>query len=391
MATIPITDVGTSRPADICHTNAQPLIWPGNLKLGVKRSGPIWNGDWTILAFKIKLNVGYQFFLGVCGPGWGACMKLEGETTGDNISLAVTDDQIEAGLALGATVGLSFSLDTEYYSCWITKWNWWGPSVSCGWNNLFSELNIGGLNLDLIKMVYEILKALLGKEPAVKPTKKDPPKVVDNPISVQSYGILDGQSNTYNSAFWWNSKKAGELRAEPVFSVPINLWHALVLADTSSAVCGGSAVAIDKAIKAAKGQLGFGPSFGLKFPVTVKVNEVHLNGTAKYKDMTYNTTSGRLTGVRYEGTAPATVSSVKVKFAQSPGVDLAIGLFASFTLLECISLSWEGSLGVLGLLGINVSAGPFYYTSGPHTAGTNLSKTCGSCSIDTGMYEVAFE
>ncbi len=373
MANIVKTDIGTSRPASICK--GQPLIPAmGALKLGVDGAKTIWSTSPTILALNLHFDVGYAYFFGLCGPGWGVCMNVEGSTSGNNVNLTVTDDELAAGLVLGAAVSLKFDMSAEYYSCWISQWNWWGPSVSCGYN---TALDVSPtLSLDIIKLAYEAAKAILKKEPAIKPADKpeDKETVVDSPIAVQSYGVSDFQAGTFGD-------NDGELQAVPVFSIPVNIWNVLVNSNPA-------AKALNETLKASKISIGFGPSFGLAFPVNVQMHEIYLDNV-KYDRLTC--VGNAVTGTT-DGTPPAgaTISNINVKFAESPGIDFYFGIFASVSAFEVFSLAYETGWGLLDLIGVRASLGPYYFDMAS-TAGQVLAKTCNTCGVNNGLYEVIFE
>ncbi len=373
MANIVKTDIGTSRPASICK--GLPLIPDmGAVKFGFDGTKTIWTTQPTILALKLNLDVSYSYFFGLCGPGWGICMNVEGSTSGNNVNLTVTDDELAAGLILGASVGLKFDMSAEFYGCWIDHWNWWGPSVSCGYGTVLDVSPT--LSLDIIKLAYETAKTILKKEPPLKPADKPEEKeaVVESPIKVQSYGIADFQAGTFGD-------NDGELAASPVFSIPVNIWSVIVNSDPA-------ARALNETLKAAKISVGFGPSFGIAFPVNVKMHEIYLDNV-KYDNLTFsgNQVTGTTTGTPPAGAA---VGNINVKFSESPGIDLYFGIFASVSAFEVFSFSYEAGLGLLDLIGVQASLGPYYFDiSG--TAGQMLAKSCDVCSINSGMYDVVFE
>jgi hypothetical protein len=301
-------------------------------------------------------------------------MNVEGSTSGQKVNLTVSDDELAAGLVLGASVALNFDVSTQYYSCWVSKWNWWGPSISCGWK---TGLDVSpSLSLDLLKLAYEALKLALGKESALKPANKPEEKesVVSSPISVQSYGVSDFQSGTF-------ADENGALKASPVFSVPINLW---------SVICNSNpgAKAFNETLKAARISIGFGPSFGLTFPVRVNMHEIYLDNV-KYGSLTVSgsTVTGTTTETPPSG---ASVGNINVKFSESPGIDFYIGVFASISAFEVFSLAYETGWGLLELIGVKPALGPYYFDMAS-TAGKMLAQACDTCGVNSGLYEVIFE
>lgn len=379
MANIVKTDIGTSRPVSICKGKA--LIPPAALNFGVDGTKTIWNTNPNLLAIKLHLDVSFVYFFGFCGPGWGVCMNVEGNTIGNKVNLNVTDDQLTAGLILGASVGLKFDMSSEKYGCWVKEWHWWGPDIACGWG---TGLDVSPtLSLDILKLAYESAKLILGKESALKPANKPEEKesVVSSPFGIQSYGISDLQVGTF-------ADNNGLLKATPVFSIPVNIWSVLVNMDKTSAICGGSAVALNATLKAAHVTIGFGPSFGLAFPVNVKMHEIYLDDV-KYANLsvTGNTVSGTTTG-----TPPtnASVGNISVRFAESPGIDFYFGIFASVSAFEVFSFAYETGWGLLDLFGVKASIGPFYENMAS-TAGRVLTKACDSCGVNNGLREVVFE
>jgi hypothetical protein len=98
MATIPLTDIGTSRPASICK--GKPMIPAmGSLKIGYDINYTIINREFKVLALKAGINLGVNFFVGVCGTRLGVCIS-RGKYNRQKFDTNSFDDQLAAGLIL---------------------------------------------------------------------------------------------------------------------------------------------------------------------------------------------------------------------------------------------------------------------------------------------------
>src|SRR5438105_593608 len=98
MATIKPTVIGTSDPIDLCKGF---YLFDGGSKrvqqLGYRTSRSLLETNPELLAWRFEMDAGFTFFAGVCGPGYAIRFEAEGETSGDEIQLNVSNDEIAAG------------------------------------------------------------------------------------------------------------------------------------------------------------------------------------------------------------------------------------------------------------------------------------------------------
>lgn len=377
MAEIAKTDIGTTRPVQLC--DGKPMIPSmGKVSAGLDGQKTMFKSNWTLLGFQFILDFNFKYFFGLCGPAWGACMYVEGNTSGKNVSLAVSGDEVGAGVINGTMIGLGFAGSIKYYSCWVSKWHWWGPEFACGWNTS-NDVNVN-IPLDPIKLAIKGYELITGKKPPVQESS-EPLPITSNAFSnVQAHGVNDFKSGKF-------AENGGMLKANPHFAIPINIWNIAVNMDESAAAFSGSAVALNEAMKAMSIKLEFGPSFGLAFPVTVQMSEIYLNGV-KYDNLSFS--NGIISGTT-TGTPPSSITDINVKVSQTTGLDFYFGIFGTISWKEVIKIGGEIGFNMLKtMFGINPETGPFSYDF-PNTTGASLAKACGTCGTNTGLYEVVFE
>src|SRR5262249_22503466 len=96
MATIKRTVLGTSDRIDLCRGFALfPLSVHDKraLQFGSHTSRTLLSLHPEVLAWRFNAHAGYSFSAGVCGPAFALRFEAEGETTGNQVRLKITNDE----------------------------------------------------------------------------------------------------------------------------------------------------------------------------------------------------------------------------------------------------------------------------------------------------------
>lgn len=411
MADIARTEIGTSYPVSICK--GLPIYPKGiYLPYGVDGQGTLFNKSATVLGMTFSVGAQFSYFFGICGPGWGTRMVLNnGSTSGQDVSFTVDGDELVAGMTWGASLGLSFEFGLESKYCWVSKWWGWVPlEWKCA---LKTEWKIPAkFELDLLMMVKLAMAAIISAKYANKVMPEDEVGDVLVDIFIAStiepniFGIADYAEGSYHD-------NRGVMRANPKLEFPVNIWDLIVLL-AEQVVAGGTATAATgfgaaaaavaavivgfaKLLKFATIEIGFGPSFGIVFPVSVKVNKIFLNNVEYSENVYYNYDAKELRGTT-TGTPPTSIMDINVEFAQSPGIDFYIGVFANASIFLVFSVAFEAGLNIVEAMGLNLNFATFNQTlpkdaevgsSFPNVL--SINKGCAPCGTGAELYEVVFE
>jgi hypothetical protein len=252
--------IGTSDPVDICR--GLPLF-PG---LGTARAGITGAGrsdkfldiSATISITRLKLSAYYSWGFGICGPAIGFLspnVDVLRENLGNRGKLTLTFNEgleMEAGLFVGASVGLGLSLGLQVYlpRPWYKLW-------SFAWQDAFAV--DFAFSLDIISLLFELIKFLLSKtsKSAIAPDSQN--RLGDAlPDLKKTFSILD-QVGT--------STLTKDLTATPKLTLPFNLANYFAPLKAAN----------DRLSKIG-GEISFGPSIHLQFPVKFNFTKFTISG-----------------------------------------------------------------------------------------------------------------
>jgi hypothetical protein len=311
MAVIPETRISTS--ADGSFTSGLP-IWPslGTLSLGMfsgtQPRKSLVDVKPRILWFRFTAGFYYEFFAGLCGPGFGVSMNLEGETTGNSLSLTVTEDEIQAGLAAGLefSIGAVVKVETHTsFSSWKTNLDL-EPEI---------DVDILGLIVDAIEWAMQ------------EGGGEGEGEVEKIPDTIDYRGMLAHSSHSFG---YTNSATA-----EPKFYLPIDFVPDVPVLE-----------AINVALHALLGEFKMGPQLSFGTVVTAMVNSITIDG-AKYTDI--QASNGKLTGTTADP-PPASPQKMQVELGYHAGWDFEIGFFAEVSVLKLFSLGGSFNISIVELI-----------------------------------------
>src|SRR5262249_48284055 len=209
MTNIAKTRLGTSDPINLCK--GFYLFAAGNqraLNLGFQSGKTVFAVSPQILAWKFDASAGYNFFMGVCGPAWAVLFQAEGQTSGNQIRLNITNDETEAGLFLGFMIDLFANFGIQQYQIrWIT--DGWNSRFQGDWYTVLSTtLNV---RLDLVDLLLTYILAVI-KEQGQKDTLFQKVSVT-LPHVASSWGMYDYRKDQF-------ATNGGTLNVDPGFQIP---------------------------------------------------------------------------------------------------------------------------------------------------------------------------
>jgi hypothetical protein len=370
MANIPRTVIGTSDPVDICK--GFNLFAGGNaraLQLGFHRSQILLSTNPQILAWRFNVEAGYNFFAGVCGPAYALRFEAQGQTTGDQIRLNITNDETAAGFVFGVQVEIFCNFSVEQFALrWIA--DGWNSRFAEEWNTVFSARP--SVTLDLIEILRDIILKFFGNkgQSNTKLEKSNTTKLKEN---VSSWGMLDfrrGQFATNN----------GTLEVNPSYAIPINLipltkafpppFNALYLAD--------------ELLQKLWGGLELGPRFTVGIPVKVQLTTIVVMD-AIYRNLKFD--GSQVTGSG--GREIPNPSFMSVSLSETPGFEITFDFFVNVSVCKLFSLEASVPIANLtALLGIKVALGPFSHSvsstigGGPRAFGVEQDDLAAADAID---------
>ena len=334
MAAINNTFIGTSEDASLCSGLA---LFPdlGHARAGIKSKGAmyeIFNTTIDIFVLRASASASAGFFFGLCGPAYGFRLNAEGTHDGNNVSLAIKNDVMEAGFLFGfnATAGISLNVDRRTIS-WV--WDGWNSGIRLGWESLVN-LRFNA-TFDLVDLFFDLVLYLLRE--AGNP-KSSLAKVQQfTPTLLGSYGFFDRSANQFATD--------GQLSARPTFAIPINLVSLIP-----------GLKSLNEALLALHGWLSVGPSVGIAIPTSVKIANVELKGGGQTANYNVTSTSGGTVTGTTPNTVPSNPDTLGLNMRHTPGFQLVCGFGASACVLKLFQVGVSTDLSILAVLGITVTA-----------------------------------
>jgi hypothetical protein len=337
MGTNPFTiPIGTSDPVDICQ--GLPL-YPGlgTARVGASgavRSQKLFDVSASILIARIKIGSYASWGVGVCGPAIGFLspnVDVLRENVGNEGRLTLTFNEglvMEAGLFVGMSIGFGLNASLQVYGpkTWFKPW-------TLAWQDAFS-IDFG-FSVDFVSLLFELIQFLLSKNSnsSIAPDSRN--RLRDAlPDLKRTYAMVDGAGDS--------STIEPDLSATPKLVLPFNLANYFApfkaINDGLSKICG---------------EISFGPSLHLQFPVTFNFSEFTMvgglaggAGSAEYGKVIYSGNQIRATGgTRFNPDAKPTRLISHVTYETG----FALGISAHFKVSVAKFFSLEANLRTLDL------------------------------------------
>jgi hypothetical protein len=337
---IPKTVLGTSDPIDICKGFN---LFAGNnaraLQLGFHTSRTLLQTKPQLLAWRLNIEAGYNFFAGVCGPAYALRFEAEGQTSGNTIELNITNDETAAGFVFGVQAELFLNIAVEN---WAVNW------IADGWNSRFEAqwntvVNLRpSVSLDLIEVLRDLLLKFFGNRNQTNTKlEKSESKL---PEKVKSYGMFDYRKNQWVA-------NGGSFAVSPSFTMPINL----VPLTKAFPVPANALWIADQALQALWGGFELGPRFTIAIPVTVALTSITVMNQ-RYTNLEFD--KSKVTGTG--GNELQSASHLIMQLSEKPGFEITLDFFINVSVCKLFSL--EASVPIANItnyLGLKIEPGPF--------------------------------
>jgi len=335
VAKIAQTRLGTSDvPGDICNNAFALFPAVGTIRAGAsfaEKNNNLLNKKPQLAMFRLTLSSGVTVLAGICGPGYGIRFEAAGETTGNTVSLAVSNDDTAAGFFAGYKVSLGIT-------CKLEQWHLIG-----GWKPVFNLSP--GFSVDLLNLLVELIKELVGGngkvEDGVEVTEGKDDKKQDKKKGggrkVKSIAIYDFVTGQF--------AEKGSITVTPSYDLPLNI--AAMIPQLKPFIA---------ALKAWWGDFSFGPQISLMLPTTIQLAAIEVNG-ARYGNLAFS--KGKFTGTS-DQPAGGDPKRLGVTLVHRPGFDLGLSFFVEISVCKFFKLGGSTpKFPLLALLGIVVKTGPF--------------------------------
>lgn len=346
---IPATELATSDPLDLCKGLA---IFPklGTVRAGIASSSvfhTLLSKSVTILAWRGSASLAYDLFFGICGPSFAVKFRLEGSGSGKTLDMTVSDDSMEAGMFIGASLSLPISVSLQ---------EWWPDHWYTPWRGSWHDKGGFSINprVDLLGVIlYLILKAL-DDDSAFKKINNFLPGLIG------SWGMIGHAQGGF-------SRDRGTMRASPSFNVPVNILP--LIPEAGEVVRGLKDIGLSVAT---------GPQFGIGVPVTLELESVELD-FFPYQISQWTSDDS----FRCEGSFPVAshAALLATHFSHEPGLTFTVGWFGSLSLWKLFRISGSVSIDILGMLGIHIDLGKHQNSLGNFVGHTSVSR-CEPCQAE---------
>jgi len=336
------TILGTSDPLDLCQGFAAfPKL--GTLRAAVSSFGTgstaLLNASPQVLGSRLSVFAGYDFLFGICGPSYAIKFAAEGETTGDELDLAISEDEMAGGLVFGANLGVELGVSLETWSVHYEWANWrfvgrWDSALSLKFK----------LDFDLIEVGLAIIQKVLEEAGEEDPAQLEKIPLVEHLAQVGligAWGLFDERQDTF-------IPNGGKFSVSPGLTIPIDVCPFIP-----------QLKAVKTSLRALWGDLGVGPTIEILFPLNALVTGASVDDQ-KYQGLSFS--DGHMHGSG--GQESANPKELGVELTHSVQFDFTFGVFFTLSLCKLFNLSAHVRLpGILGLLGIDVSIGGPYKNS----------------------------
>jgi len=340
MGTNPFTvSIGTSDPVDICQ--GLPL-YPG---LGTARVGAtgavrpqkLFDISASILIARIKIAAYTSWGVGICGPALGFLspnVDVLRENVGNEGKLTLTFNEgleMEAGLFVGMFIGFGLNTTLQIYGpkTWFKPW-------TLAWHDAFS-IDFA-FSIDIIALLFELIQFLLSKDPHAEVKLDAKGRLREAlPDLKKTFMILDGAGD--------GSTIEPDLSATPKLVLPFNIANYFPPFE-----------AINRGLKKIAGEISFGPSIHLQFPVTFNFSGFTMVGglegeasSAEYGNVEYS--GNQITATGKTRFAPGTKPKRLISHV-SYETGFALGISTHFKVAVAKFFSLEANLRTLDLTNV---------------------------------------
>lgn len=367
MLEIPLTTVATSYPLNL---TAGFALFPDDQSrlarvLSGTMTGTLCNfGPTDIVLFNLSCSATYELFHGICGPSYALEMDIEGSAEEGALKLTVSEDELQAGMTFGITLGFDLKVKANVISLyWV--WDGWHTKLKHRWQ-ILADLNIK-LEFDLLEILYELFWAAVGDSGEGGEKMQEIAELFKG-----GWGFFDEKINTFNGS-------KGILRANPGDNLHMDISGKFP-----------QFIPFNEALKAFHGHFSFGPSVGYIVPVTVQMKSVTLDET-KYTWDEYDTDLKQAV-FRTSGADPTAASTVNVELEHTVDFDLTAGVYASLNLAKLFNIGFSIKFPLLALLGLDLKLGGPYDNTIPALIGQNTEQASVAGGSGTfALMDVVFE
>jgi hypothetical protein len=393
-------------------------MWPGAfmLNFAVNPYGTIFDQNITPPLFDGRLKIVHAGFYGIYGPAWAARADVEATSSedGSSIEMSVKDDKLKAGIEWGASHTVQFTFNGSVYTFLGWKWEstWWGgyPWPEFGWKPMDNPFN-QVISLDFILLAYILIKIIWAKKnkeladkeyqdkvsqlselankykltwDEIKNAMPEPPVpgISKRDILIPTaWTVRDVAEDTFNNTGmtfkpffdintginvggkFVDNGAYMEMKAYPGIVQALDIWQFLVYADKLWKSYGGTIEFINSQFEFLHIDFEIGIKLGVVFPLQVDLKNICFSG-AVY-DVHFDSGTKKVTGTKqnpapqmdtYNAVGPS--KDLELYFKFSTGFDIRFGLFATFTWVKFISLSFSVDWNILEDWGLQPGPDP---------------------------------
>jgi len=348
---IPKTVLGTSDPVDLCKGFA---LFPklGTVRAGVTafdRSTKLFDVQPQILAWRLRLFVDTKILMGVCGPSYGIKFAAQGTSSGDSLTVKITEDVVQAGFFFGVNVEITLGLVLEQL---IPRWIW------DGWNSRLETQWVNAVNAsftfraDLVEILLGAVLSTLKARGKSKTALKKANEIL--PALLGTWGFFD-------------ESKDGFLPGEGTWSLAPAIQLPLNIVPLTKTIPGLNApYLLDAALTPLCGYFRMGPTIGISIPTDIRVQALTVDGK-EYPKVAFANDALVASGGPKVPDCPKTLGA---KLEHKPGFDVGFGIFASLAVLKLFSFDASFEIPVLNLLNIKIDLGTYANTVSSTLGGT---------------------
>ena len=328
-------------------------------------TGSLWNfGPTDLVLFNLSGLCTYELFHGICGPAYTLEMDLEGSAEEGTLKLTVNEDELQAGMTFGLTLGFDLKIKANVISLhWV--WDGWHTKLRRRWQARV-DLHIN-LEFDLLEILYELLWAAVGHSGEGGEKMEE---VAD--LFKGGWGFFDEKIETFNSS-------KGILKANPGDNLQMDISSKFP-----------QFIPFNEALKAFHGHFSFGPSVGYIVPVTVQMKSVTLDET-KYTWNKYDSDLNQAV-FRTSGADPDGASTLNVELEHTVYFDLTAGVYASLNIAKLFNVGFSIKFPLLALLGLDLKFGGPYENTLPALIGQSAEQASAAEGSGTfALMDVVFD
>ena len=259
-----------------------------------------------------NVNIGGEFFAGVCGPAWALKMEIKGEATGNRLVLEPVTYDSAAGTLCGVALS-SFAFHCHYSAFFVEF-----------------DFTLSILEIDILELLIKAYELATGK--------KLLPEVTPSSFVHKTYGVNDSGSGTLGSNL--------TITRKPAFVLEWDLWMSILSTTAPYALPEWNEVkwVFD---------MSFGPEFKITLNVPLKLTKVAV-GSIEYTGLTYDTATSKISGTTANPAMPSATDVVRVTFHDVPSISFGVGIFFEFKVIQIFSVRFDLIFTILENLGYSL-------------------------------------